>query len=75
MPTVELVSSYNSNSSAYLAEFIPTQNADIVINVKMIIINPNMNPTLNVSILRTQAKGEKRARTISPKYSCFKSSN
>ena len=75
MPTVELVSSYNSNSSAYLAEFIPTQNADIVINVKMIIINPNMNPTLNVSILRTQDKGEKRARTISPKYSCFKSSN
>ena len=49
--------------------FIPTQNADIVINVTTIIANPKMKPNLNVSILRTQAKGENNENTTTPKYS------
>jgi len=68
------LSYYYSNSSKYLFVLIPTQKADIVINVTTIIMNPKMKPTLNVSILRIQANGENRARTISPKYSCERSS-
>lgn len=50
-----------------------TQNVEIVMIVTIIIANPNMNPILNVSIFLIQARGEKRARTISPKYSCLSS--
>ena len=53
--------------------FKPTQNTLIVMTVRTIIAKPNMNPTLNVSICLTHANGEKAARTINPKYSCFRS--
>ena len=45
----------------------------MVIKVTIIIANPNIKPILNVSIFLTQAKGEKRERTINPMCSDFKS--
>jgi len=48
------------------------QKIEMVSNVTTISKKPNTNPTLNDSICRTHAIGEKRASTISPKYSGLK---
>jgi len=61
-----------SSIISLLLTFIPTQNADTVIIVTISIANPKMNPNLNVSILRTQAKGENNENTINPKYYSFR---
>ena len=53
--------------------FMLMQNVEIVITVTIIIAKPNIKPILKVSIFLIQARGENRARTISPKYSCLKS--
>ena len=47
------------------------QKAEMVTRVKNIIQKPSMKPTLNASIFRTQARGEKNATTTKAKYSCL----
>lgn len=53
--------------------FILTQKAETVNKVTIIIANPNMNPILKVSIFLIHAIGEKKHKTMSPKYSGFRS--
>jgi len=49
------------------------QNAETVNKVTIIMAKPNMNPTLKVSIFLIQAIGEKKHKTMRPKYSGFRS--
>ena len=53
--------------------FMLKQNAETVNKVTIIMAKPNINPILKVSIFLIQAIGEKKHKTMRPKYSGFRS--